>query len=182
MSFPSCSQSQRQTQVNTDTYTYSQTHLCSPRSYTAAYTYKWRWINRVEINLFYSWMSVRMCCEYWLQLGLHWQAAKQTVEQLFICPNVKYFVAYPNCPTDFLWKGTRITVAHHIKPPETRWFGFGLFVPLRRHNSVLQQRHLRSKRLNEGCSWTYWILWPDFFLIIEFFSPFLTFMKSSLLT
>lgn len=127
-----CFPSHRHTKINIETHAHNyrqvSTHMLNiflqilHTPYTHVHTLKQRQMDRVGISLFYSWTSVRMCYEYRWQLGLHWQAARQTVEQLFICPNGKYFVTRPRCPKDFLWKGTHIAVAHHIKPPETRLF------------------------------------------------------------
>lgn len=90
-------------------------------------THKQTWL---KISLHYSWMSVTKCYEYRWQLWLHWQAA----EQLFVCPNGKYFVTRPCCPKDFLWHAAHITAAHHIKSLKTRLFClWEAFASLPRH-------------------------------------------------
>lgn len=90
-------------------------------------THKQTWL---KISLHCSWMSVTKCYEYRWQLWLHWQAA----EQLFVCPNGKYFVTRPCCPKDFLWHAAHITAAHHIKSLKTRLFClWEAFASLPRH-------------------------------------------------
>lgn len=106
-----------------------------------SYADKQTWL---KISLHYSWMSVTKCYEYRWQLWLHWQANRQAVEQLFICPNGKYFVTRPCCPKDFLWHATHITAAHHIKSLKTRLFClWEAFASLPRHG----RETLRHSRL-----------------------------------
>lgn len=94
---------------------------------------------------------------------LHWRAARPTIEQLLIRPNIKYFVPRPRCP----WKKTHGTAARHIKPPETRQ----VFVLLwARNRKILKKRHLRLLGFfTRTCLLFFWLFlfFPHFFQLLR---------------
>lgn len=152
MTFPSCPSSHKYTQINRDTCRQlelsKQTYVCHiPTARTQRHTHASPHTNRGASRSTYFIPGCLSQCVMntdgsW---GLLCQAARQTVEQLFICPNGKYFVTRPRCPKDFHWQGTHITAAHHIKPPKTRlsclW---ATFAPLpHRSRKVKQQNYLK---------------------------------------
>lgn len=144
MSFPSCSPSQRHTPINTETHAHndSQHTYCMLTINSSIHTQMEK--DRQSWNQLILFLDV---CQnmLWIQMAVgaavtgsqtdSW-AAVYLSECLVLCGTSQL-------PKRFSLKGN--TVAHHIKPPETR-----LFVPLWRHNrKVLQQRYLIL------FSWTY---------------------------